>query len=402
MKRKVLSIIVICAPLLNFLLLAGSAASQFPGPPSGYYDFRENMGRGQGNQRTFGENFTVAWWLGGGGDIKISSSPSLKNRNFSLEVQDTRPVYVDITLDTGDPDHGLEKGSRVKGQKANTFSVQESFVFQVAFNITNSTPGSFSFSLSYSGEIPPGYTWARYDENSGTVTIVETEQAGDEMLVASTTLEGGIYLIVEEETPNTRVPLWFFAVIVLLVILGTSLVLSKKEYRDLVKRRFFGKRVPVHRLSIEDVLENENRSKIIDLVLDNPGIHFNKLRELTGLTPGVLTWHLDILNSYGVIRKEIVGQYLLLFPAVGENPLDIESITLFKSETALQVIQLVRSFPGLSQNEISRKIGKDPKTVMYHLDKLENEKFVVVRREGRKKVIFPGENSFSPHIRMGG
>ena len=39
----------------------------------------------------------------------------------------------------------------------------------------------------------------------------------------------------------------------------------------------------VHRLSIDDVLENENRNKIIDLILNQPGIHYKELFRKVGV-----------------------------------------------------------------------------------------------------------------------
>ena len=69
------------------------------------------------------------------------------------------------------------------------------------------------------------------------------------------------------------------------------------------------------------VLENQTRTKIIEAILEDPGIHFNEILRTIQSSAGNLAWHLDILETYKVIFKQRVGQYLVYYPYLEKNPL---------------------------------------------------------------------------------
>lgn len=52
-------------------------------------------------------------------------------------------------------------------------------------------------------------------------------------------------------------------------------------------------------------------------------------------------------------------------------------------------MEIIQTTPGLTQNEIARKIEKNHKTVKYHLDKLIEADLIEKRKEGRKILLYP-------------
>jgi predicted transcriptional regulator len=176
------------------------------------------------------------------------------------------------------------------------------------------------------------------------------------------------------------------------VILGIILAITKTEYFELIKSRITSIDKKYHRLSMDEVLENENRNKIIDVILENPGIHFNELLRKTNLSPGNLVWHLDILETYKVVTKKRVMNYVSYFPYYQKNPISNLELKLQKSDLTLKILKLVKKNPGTWNSLITEKLKINRKTIAYHLTKLEELDLIKMEKEGRKKKIYPTED----------
>jgi len=188
--------------------------------------------------------------------------------------------------------------------------------------------------------------------------------------------------------PPIRFPIYLLYVIIHLAVLF-GIIMSKQEYRTFLLNRVLQIETGAHRLTMEDVLENENRSKVIDLIVDNPGIHFSELLRQTQLAPGNLNWHIGILERYKIIKNEIIGKYVMYFTYHGKNPLSNIDLKLQKSKTTMDILQIIQTTPGLAQNQIAKQIERNHKTVKYHLDKLIEAELIEKRIQGRRKLLFP-------------
>lgn len=189
---------------------------------------------------------------------------------------------------------------------------------------------------------------------------------------------------------------WFLIIIIVSVVGIASAILfliSRSDYFDYLRQRSVPIEKGAHRLSLDDVLENDNRNKIIDLVLKEPGIHFNELLRQTGLAAGNLVWHLDILETYKVIGKKRVGKFIAYFPYYQKNPLSNLDIKLSKSKLTLEILEMIEEQPGMWNNLITKKLKVDHKTIQYHINKLKDLNLVRFRKEGRKKKIYPNLDS---------
>ncbi|MFW9939853.1 MAG: winged helix-turn-helix transcriptional regulator [Candidatus Thorarchaeota archaeon] len=185
----------------------------------------------------------------------------------------------------------------------------------------------------------------------------------------------------------------FTIMIVAVSLLSIAFLISKKEYFQYLRKRTVPIEKGAHRLSLEEVLENENRNKIIDLILNEPGIHFNELLRKTGLAAGNLVWHLDILQTYKVIGKKRVGNFIAYFPYYQKNPISNIDLKLQKSKLTLEILEMIEQKPGIWNNLITKKFKVDHKTIHYHLKKLIDLGLITMEKEGRKKKIFPNLES---------
>ncbi len=188
--------------------------------------------------------------------------------------------------------------------------------------------------------------------------------------------------------------IWFFWIVIIIIgVVSIVIVLSKTEYIHYLKTRITPIEKGVHRLSLENVLENENRNQIIDFILKEPGIHFNELLRKTNLAAGNLVWHLDILETYKIIGKKRIGNFVAYFPYYDKNPVSNIDLKLRKSKLTLEVLKIIERKPGIWNSVISKQLKVDHKTIQYHVNKLMDLNLINVRKEGRKKKLFPNFDS---------
>jgi len=187
--------------------------------------------------------------------------------------------------------------------------------------------------------------------------------------------------------PKFNFPISLLYVIIPLAALF-GIMMSKQEYRAFLLNRVLQIETGAHRLTMEDVLENENRSKVIDFIMDNPGIHFSELLRKTNLAPGNLNWHIEILERYKIIKNEIVGKYVIYFPYHSKNPLSNIDLKLQKSKTTMEILEMIQITPGITQNQIAKHLGKNHKTVKYHLDKLIEIDLIEKKKQGKKNLLY--------------
>lgn len=200
------------------------------------------------------------------------------------------------------------------------------------------------------------------------------------------------YLSIYEVSEKAIVPsydwLWFIIIPVFVILIVFLIVISKEDYIKYIRNRLTPIEKGFHRLTLKEVLDNENREKIIELILKNPGIHYNELLRKTKLSPGNLVWHLDILKKYKIIKKKIFENYIVYFPYYQKNPISNIDLKLQKSELTLKVLEMIEKEPGIWNSVITKKMKINRKTIQYHIKKLEDLGLIYTEKTGSKKKLF--------------
>ncbi len=197
-----------------------------------------------------------------------------------------------------------------------------------------------------------------------------------------------IYEISEIPPPPPYNWLWILIIPIFLILLIFLIVVSKEAYIKLIKNRITPIEKGFHRLTLQEVLDNENRDKIISLILETPGIHFNELMRKTRLSPGNLVWHLDILEKYKVIKKKRFEHYIVYFPYYQKNPISNLDLKLQKSELTLKVLEMIEKEEGIWNSAITKKLKINRKTIEYHIKKLMDLGLIYPEKSGSKKKLF--------------
>lgn len=314
-------------------------------------------------------------------DIQMNINQQLSYRNLNFNITNSQNLTIKISVERipeSMRNMGINRGQNRYRNRWNAY-------VKIEFNATVEN-------IEISADI--GEQYDVYEEDTWVISntlndweLIDTSSESSALSTSLSDTSGTIYLTILSPSLN----IWFIVLIVGISAVAISLVIAftKTEYREFLLNRIMPNTQGIHRLTMEDVLENENRSKIIDLIMDKPGIHFNELLRQTGLSPGNLVWHLSILEEYKVIGKKNVGQYLIYFPLYDTNPMNNIDIQLAKSKITLQILDLIEKKPGIYGNVIAKELDLDHKTVKYHLDKLIEANLVKVEKDGRKNLLYP-------------
>ena len=114
----------------------------------------------------------------------------------------------------------------------------------------------------------------------------------------------------------------------------------------------------------------DNRKKIHDYISKYPGIHLGELIRISKLNTGTIRYHLKYLERNNFISKEYKNGYSRYFLKNSISSDNKKLFDLMRSKTTRDILLHMLPTVVTSQNEISKDLGKDPKTVEYHLKKL--------------------------------
>lgn len=330
--------------------------------------------------------------------FEISYDKNIQNREASMEIKNNKNLTLNIESEPEMKGFGISKDPKElqKGQKQ--WQYQYGCIFRIQANDSiDKLTLQFKKDSEYDLDPNKEYSLAVYQEGEDSWELMDTEEveAGDDLYLeasvsdmdASTDYYITIYEVKEDYT-------WIWILIIIAVsVLAVVIVMSKTDFYDYLKTRHTYIEKGAHRLSLEEVLENENRNKIIEFVLKEPGIHFNELLRKTELAAGNLVWHLDILETYKIIGKKRIGNFIAYFPYYQKNPISNIDLKLSKSKLTLEVLEMIENEPGIYNNLITKRKKVNHKTIQYHIEKLKDLGLVYTKKVGRKNKIYPNLDS---------
>ncbi|MFX1409320.1 MAG: winged helix-turn-helix transcriptional regulator [Promethearchaeota archaeon] len=337
-------------------------------------------------------------------DLHIEYDNNIRNRQSSFIFVNNESISLNITskpnmrsYDISDPPPNPKRGNF-------QLRYQYNCIFRINSNVSiENITIRYRKNNLYGLKPSINYSLAIYEINQESWELIDTNEKVNESIsepyLESTILgiEGNTdYFITLFEF--TKEPYdWTWLILTILItavsISAIALLISKRDYFQYLRTRTVPIEKGAHRLSLDEVLENENRSKIIGLILNEPGIHFNELLRKTGLAAGNLVWHLDILQTYKIIGKKRIGNFIAYFPYYQKNPISNVDLKLQKSKLTLEILEMIEKEPGLWNNLITKRLKVDHKTIQYHISKLVDLGLINFKKEGRKKKIFPNLES---------
>ncbi len=334
-------------------------------------------------------------------DMDIQYDNKMKNRHTFFIINNSNSLSIQIRSETEFQSYGTGESPREPSNTQAQWRYSYNCYYQVRFNtsIDNFTV-RFKKSPNLGISESSGNSIGQYDINKDSWEIVPTNEITDpdtsEIYLESSfsNIEANIdyYFTIYEEDSNI-IPWVVFGIILFAGIAGLVILISKKDYIHYLRTRQTPIEKGAHRLTLDEVLENENRNKIIDLILGEPGIHFNELLRRTELAAGNVVLHLDILETYKIIGKKRIGNFIAYFPYYQKNPISNLDLKLSKSKLTLEILKIIEKEPGIWNSVITKRKKVDHKTILYHVNKLLDLDLINAKKDGRKKKFYPNFDS---------
>lgn len=127
----------------------------------------------------------------------------------------------------------------------------------------------------------------------------------------------------------------------------------------------------IRRLKEEDILENEIRLGILDLLTDRGVAHFREIQRMVETSFSVLKWHLQVLEDFGYVRHTKVGRYTVYYRT--QDSLIVrskEAAFLLKNENVRKIMNSIIRNQNVHQAELARLVTLHHDTIQYHVEKL--------------------------------
>jgi predicted transcriptional regulator len=126
---------------------------------------------------------------------------------------------------------------------------------------------------------------------------------------------------------------------------------------------------------------NSIQEKIIQFVNERPGIRYRELLRITGVSNGVLSYHLNLLDNSGKVRVHKVNirttRYFSHDVSIAESNL----VGLLRQNTTRKIIIYILESGPCGFNDIVNCTKKVPSTVSWHLSRLKDANIIKVRRQ---------------------
>ncbi len=189
--------------------------------------------------------------------------------------------------------------------------------------------------------------------------------------------------------------LWILIIgIVALFVIFRNKILSLLRWFE---KKFFGLIIGIigsvykiqnRYLDTGQVLVNQTRARILDYLefIAGYGSHFREIKSVMNVGTGILLWHLQVLEEFGLITQHKIGRYNIFVAYEFNEEFNIEEKRLeikFRSKYAVLIFDnliQIDERDKLNITEFSKIASVDRKTIRKHLGILEDEEIVKLEK----------------------
>ena len=126
--------------------------------------------------------------------------------------------------------------------------------------------------------------------------------------------------------------------------------------------------------------KNSVQEKIIHLIIKFPGVRYRELLRLTGLSNGVLSYHLNILDHYGKVKIDRINNRVTRYYSKDISEKESIILAILRQKTTRNVLLFITYNDSCTFNEIVAYTNKVPSTVSWHLMRLKESNMVRIQR----------------------
>lgn len=126
----------------------------------------------------------------------------------------------------------------------------------------------------------------------------------------------------------------------------------------------------------------DKRATLLRHVENAPGIRYRELLRVTGLSNGVLFYHLTSLEEEGQICVQRKHAKVTRYYPINISESESSILPFIRHEPFRQIMQLLLEYDVLTVDDIVKYTNKAPSTISGHLKRLKGEGLISVTRNG--------------------
>lgn len=126
------------------------------------------------------------------------------------------------------------------------------------------------------------------------------------------------------------------------------------------------------KLTRNEILLNSNRKQIYDFIIENPGVHRNKLARKVDLSTYLIKWHVSMLIKFNLIRQQKLSNCTAYFDSSLRQENDLLLHTISRDKCVRIINFLKRNKEGSTKNQISKGLNMHFNTISNYIYKMDN------------------------------
>ena len=137
------------------------------------------------------------------------------------------------------------------------------------------------------------------------------------------------------------------------------------------------------RLNKPDILDNDVRSRIYDIIRDNPGISAREVHRRSEQSWGTVVYHLRQLERHHLVVSRSLGRTRNYYENHGKYRGMEVQLACLQSERARVLARAIVAQPAITQEQLAAASGYPQPTTSYYVRKLKQAGLIEEQREGR-------------------
>ena len=134
-------------------------------------------------------------------------------------------------------------------------------------------------------------------------------------------------------------------------------------------------------------LELESRRRIYDFLLANPGVHLRRIGQNLGMSTGMLSYHLGVLERGGLLKSEELGHRKRYFIARAFAEAQRRILGVLREDVPRKIVMDILQYGQRTFADLQTTAGVSKSTLSYHLQKLLAREILVRGKRGRESVF---------------
>jgi len=142
-----------------------------------------------------------------------------------------------------------------------------------------------------------------------------------------------------------------------------------------------------------NILDLENRKKVYDFILSNPGVHLRSIARKTDLSLSVVRHHVTCLERDGLVTSQKDRNLKVFFSNGNMAGEDRRLASLMQQKRFRDIMMAILLEPGITHTEITERLNIKPSTLSKYIGIMEDSGVIKHTKDGRNKHYIMNDES---------